>query len=206
MLAAGGIKAPLIGPEHRRLQDVSAAPVVLETAVIKVHRKAKGLEIESHCKNTKGTISEQWKRGATEQRQRQLRETKNGECLKLAEIKWAAWDDLLRTLCFFCFFFLFSFRRREPKLYNDLKCFHNNSVHCIRDTFTVTDCVISASAAGFLLRGKAPCWRVCCTHCVSGWIDWEIKKAADVILLTGLSLVSAGLDCKHYFLFTKKQR
>lgn len=54
MLVAGGIKAPLTTPEHRRLQDVSTAPVVLETAVIKVHRKAKGLEIESHCKNTMG--------------------------------------------------------------------------------------------------------------------------------------------------------
>lgn len=60
-LAAAGIRAPLSGQEQRRLQDVSTAPVVLETAIIKVHRKAQGLEIESHCKTPTR------KRGATEQ-------------------------------------------------------------------------------------------------------------------------------------------
>lgn len=47
--AAARIKAPVTEHEHRRLQDVAAAPVVLETAIIKVHGKAQRLEIESHC-------------------------------------------------------------------------------------------------------------------------------------------------------------
>lgn len=46
---AAGIKVSLGGHEHRRLQDVAAASVVLETAIIKVHRSGQGLEIESHC-------------------------------------------------------------------------------------------------------------------------------------------------------------
>lgn len=37
VLAAAGIKVLLTEREHRRLQDVPAAPVVLETAIIKVH-------------------------------------------------------------------------------------------------------------------------------------------------------------------------
>lgn len=49
-MAVAGIEASVTGHEHRRLQDVSTAPVVLETAIIKVHRQAKRLEIESHCK------------------------------------------------------------------------------------------------------------------------------------------------------------
>lgn len=48
--AATGIKVSVAGHEHRRLQDVAAASVVLETAIIKVHRSGQGLEIESHCK------------------------------------------------------------------------------------------------------------------------------------------------------------
>lgn len=51
--AAARIKAPVTEHEHGRLQDVAAAPVVLETAVIKVHGKAQRLEIESHCKKQK---------------------------------------------------------------------------------------------------------------------------------------------------------
>lgn len=49
-LAAATIKAPLTRHEDWRLQDVSTAPVVLETAIIKVHRQAQRLKIESHCK------------------------------------------------------------------------------------------------------------------------------------------------------------
>lgn len=49
VLVGPGIKAPLTGHEHCRLQDISTAPVVLETAIIKVHRQAQGLEIECHC-------------------------------------------------------------------------------------------------------------------------------------------------------------
>lgn len=51
--AAARIKAPVTDHEHRRLQDVAAAPVVLETAVIKVHGEAQRLEIESHCDKKK---------------------------------------------------------------------------------------------------------------------------------------------------------
>lgn len=51
--AAARIKAPVAEHEHGRLQDVAAASVVLETAVIKVHGKAQRLEIESHCKKQK---------------------------------------------------------------------------------------------------------------------------------------------------------
>lgn len=39
----------LAGREHGRLQDVATASVVLETAIIKVHRSGQGLEIESNC-------------------------------------------------------------------------------------------------------------------------------------------------------------
>lgn len=49
-LAAAGIKVSLAGHEHRWLQDVATASVVLETAIIKVHRSGQGLEIESNCK------------------------------------------------------------------------------------------------------------------------------------------------------------
>lgn len=49
-LAASGIKVDLAGHEHRRLQDVAATSVVLETAIIKVHRRGQGLKIESNCK------------------------------------------------------------------------------------------------------------------------------------------------------------
>lgn len=51
--AAARIKAPVTEHEHGRLQDVAAAPVVLETAIIKVHGKAQRLEIESHCEKQK---------------------------------------------------------------------------------------------------------------------------------------------------------
>lgn len=51
--AAARIKASVTEHEHGRLQDVATAPVVLETAIIKVHGKAQRLEIESHCKKQK---------------------------------------------------------------------------------------------------------------------------------------------------------
>lgn len=51
--AVARIKAPVTEHKHRRLQDVAAAPVVLETAVIKVHGEAQRLEIESHCDRKK---------------------------------------------------------------------------------------------------------------------------------------------------------
>lgn len=57
-LAAPGIKVYLAGHKHRRLQDVAAASVVLETAIIKVHRRGQGLKIESNCKNSRMTEEE----------------------------------------------------------------------------------------------------------------------------------------------------
>lgn len=48
---AARIKA-LIGHKHHRLQDVPAAPVVQETAIVKVHRQTQSLEIQSHCKTS----------------------------------------------------------------------------------------------------------------------------------------------------------
>lgn len=59
--AAARIKAPVTEHEHRRLQDVAAAPVVLETAVIKVHGEAQRLEIESHCDREKKRQTEKKK-------------------------------------------------------------------------------------------------------------------------------------------------
>ncbi|TNN82033.1 hypothetical protein EYF80_007679 [Liparis tanakae] len=49
VLAEAGVKAPLAGHEHPRLQDVATAPVVLEAAIVKVHGQAQRLEIESNC-------------------------------------------------------------------------------------------------------------------------------------------------------------
>lgn len=57
-LAAPGIKVYLAGHEDHRLQDVAAASVVLETAIIKVHRRGQGLKIESNCKNSRMTEEE----------------------------------------------------------------------------------------------------------------------------------------------------
>lgn len=56
--AAAGIKVSLGGHEHRRLQDVAAASVVLETAIVKVHGSGQGLEIESHCEARQRNKSE----------------------------------------------------------------------------------------------------------------------------------------------------
>lgn len=70
--------------------------------------------------------------------------------------------------CVFFFFFLFLvlIPQEGAKLYSDLKCFHNNSVHCIRDTFTITDCVISASAADFFHAAKL-CVGACAAYTAS---------------------------------------
>lgn len=57
-LAAAGIEASLTGHEHRWFQDVATAPVVLETAVVKVHGQAQGLEIEGDCNTPRDNV---WK-------------------------------------------------------------------------------------------------------------------------------------------------
>lgn len=125
--AAARIKAPVTEHEHGRLQDVAAASVVLETAIIKVHGKAQRLEIESHCKKQKKREVERKKRPRDT-----VRTTRNGRSMEIkrrGRSKIAGLDEQHevtvskgRAHC----------AETEPNYSTDLKQLCNQRLRCIR--------------------------------------------------------------------------
>lgn len=99
----------------------------------------------------------------------------------------------------FHFLKLLSILQEGAKLYNDLKCFHNKGVHCIREAFKITNCAMSACVVGFSAVQSSLCVgmcaaKLCCLHRFklrSAWNNINNAKYLYICILSKQTLCSA---------------